>query len=154
VAENIKRIIMNILKRKKGILGLTARLRTSFLALLILCVSVLVTAQEGHPLTGTWSGDRESNGSKVRLLLIMDLQPDQRIEGTLIESGARIPLDITLNPEDWSVSIIAQGQNRAGDAVNYQANGVIENVGTSTQRMIVGTWQDGGNVGEFQVRMN
>jgi hypothetical protein len=84
----------------------------------------------------------------------MDLQPDQRIEGTLIENGARIPLDITLNPEDWSVSIIAQGQNRAGDAVNYQANGVIENVGTATQRMIVGTWQDGGSVGEFRVRMN
>jgi hypothetical protein len=57
---------MNTLKRKKGMLDLAARLTAGFLALLVLCVSVLVTAQEGHPLTGTWSGDRESNGSKVR----------------------------------------------------------------------------------------
>ena len=84
----------------------------------------------------------------------MNLQPDQQIEGMLIENGARIPLDITLNPDDWSVSIIAQGQNRAGDAVKYQATGVIENVGTSNQRMIVGRWQDGSSVGEFSVRMN
>jgi hypothetical protein len=145
---------MNTYKKKKGILDLIARFTTGFLALLIMGVSVFVYAQEGHPLTGTWSGDRVSNGSKVRLLLIMNLQPDQKIEGTLIENGARIPLDITLNPDDWSVSIIAQGQNRAGDAVNYQATGVIENVGTANQRMIVGTWQDGGSTGEFQVKMN
>jgi hypothetical protein len=145
---------MNTMDNKKGMLDLTVRIAAGFFALLLLSVSVFIYAQEGHPLTGTWSGDRVSNGTKVRLLLIMDLQPDQQIEGTLIENGARIPLDITLNPEDWSVSITAQGQNRAGDAVNYQATGVIENVGTANQRMIVGTWQDGGNVGEFQVRMN
>ena len=55
---------MNTSKKKKGILDLIARLTTGFLALLILSVSVLVYAQEGHPLTGTWSGDRDSNGSK------------------------------------------------------------------------------------------
>jgi len=141
-------------KKQKRILDLTVRITTGLFTMLLLSVSVFIYAQEGHPLTGTWSGDRVSNGTKVRLLLIMDLQPDQQIEGTLIENGARIPLDITLNPEDWSVSIIAQGQNRAGDEVNYQATGVIENVGTVNQRMIVGTWQDGEVIGEFQVRMN
>ena len=140
--------------KQKRLLDLTVRVTRGLFALLLLSVSVFIYAQEGHPLTGTWSGDRVSNGTKVRLLLIMDLQPDQKIEGMLIENGARIPLDITLNPEDWSVSIIAQGQNRAGDAVNYQANGVIENVGTANQRMIVGTWQDGEVVSEFQVTMN
>ena len=145
---------MKASKKQKGILNLTVRITTGFFALLLLSVSVFIYAQEGHPLTGTWSGDRVSNGTKVRLLLIMDLQPDQQIEGTLIENGARIPLDITLNPEDWSVSINAQGQNRAGDAVNYQATGVLENIGSVNQRTIIGTWQDGEIVGEFQVRMN
>ena len=118
-------------------------------------ISAWTFAQEGHPLDGTWSGDRIINGDKIRVLLIMRLLPDQEIEGTLIENGARIPLNnVTLNPENWSVNIQAQGENRAGDSVNYSVEGVIENLGSSFDRTIVGTWRDGGEVGEFSVRMN
>ena len=124
------------------------------LCLLLLALSVNTVAQEGHPLTGTWSGNRESGEGSVRLLLIMNLQADQNIEGVLIENGSRIPLDITLNPDDWSVIINAQGATRSGEVVNYRAEGVIENLGSATQRMIVGSWNDGSSDGEFSLEVN
>lgn len=124
------------------------------LCLFLVTLSTYTFAQEGHPLTGTWSGNRESGEGSVRLLLIMNLQADQNIEGVLIENGSRIPLDITLNPDDWSVIINAQGATRSGDAVNYRAEGVIENLGTVSQRVIRGTWNDGNSDGQFSVSLN
>lgn len=125
------------------------------IALLLALMSTWTLAQEGHPLNGTWSGNRDSDGRNVRVLLIMDMLPNQLIEGTLIENGARIPLsDVTLHHEDWSVTMRAVGKNRAGDQVNYEIEGVIENLGSATEREIAGTWKDGNGRGDFRVRMN
>lgn len=131
-------------------------LNASCTALVVLLLTVTAAmAQEGHPLDGTWSGDRIANGDKVRVLLIMKLLPDQRIEGTVIENGARIALhDITLDPENWSVTMTVDGATRAGEPVRYKVDGVIENLGSASERRIVGTWENGSDGGEFRVSMN
>jgi len=129
-------------------------LATGLMALLLMSWSSWTLAQEGHPLQGTWSGDRTSNGEKVRILLILNHMPDQSIEATLIENGSRIPVDVTLNPEDWSVSITVDGQTRSGEPLIYSANGTIENLGAVFGRKIVGTWRAGRDSGDFQVTMN
>lgn len=122
---------------------------------LVLAITNLALAQEGHPLEGTWSGDRLSGGDKVRVLLILHLQPDQSFDATLIENGARIPLSkVTLHPEDWTVSLEARGKNRAGETVHYEIEGTLENLGSATERMIAGTWTDANGSGDFRVRMN
>lgn len=112
-------------------------------------------SQEGHPLVGSWSGDRLVNDKNTRVLVLLDLQPDQEITGTLIENGVRIPLsDVTLDPQDWSVNISAIGEDRAGNTLNYKIQGVIGNLGSATQRNITGTWHDGTDTGSFRLQRN
>lgn len=125
-----------------------------FLTLLLMGLSSWALAQEGHPLQGTWSGDRTVNGQKVRVLLILNHMPDQSIEATLIENGSRIPVDVSLHHEDWSVTINVDGQTRSGEPLQYSANGSIENLGAVFGRTIVGTWGSGSESGAFQVTMN
>lgn len=127
----------------------------SFSLILLLVASGPLVAQEGHPLTGTWSGDRVTNGETTRVLLILSLQPDQVISGTLIENGARISLsEVVLDPEDWSVSMKAAGKDRAGNDLSYEIEGVIENLGSVSERMIVGTWRGMSGSGEFRINLN
>ena len=136
----------------KTLFGLQT-IQTLFFVLAFLPFSVL--GQEGHPLDGTWSGDRIVNGDKVRVLLIMKLLPDQRIEGTLIENGVRLVLDnVVLDPADWSVNISVDGKARSGELVRYAVEGMIENLGSKSDRWLVGTWHGDGETGEFRVKMN
>ena len=124
-------------------------------ALLLLSWAVTVTAQQGHPLTGSWSGDRSVDDGTSRVLLVLDLQPDQRITGYILERGARIPLSgVSLDPENWTVSFRGEGTDRAGNEVGYAVEGKIENLGSINERAIVGTWRDGELSGEFRVVIN
>ena len=128
-------------------------LTTTFI--LLLSFSFPLLSQEGHPLVGSWSGDRLVNDQRTRVLVLLDLQVDQEITGTLLENGARIPLsNVKLDPENWSVSLNARGEDRAGNAINYEIHGEIDNLGSATQRMITGTWDDGANTGSFSLQRN
>jgi hypothetical protein len=49
---------------------------------------------------------------------------------------------------------MAEAENEAGVAVNYEIKGIIENLGSATQRAIVGTWQEGSQSGEFRLELN
>tara|TARA_B110000305_G_scaffold235443_1_gene295091 strand:+ start:1009 stop:1467 length:459 start_codon:yes stop_codon:yes gene_type:complete len=123
--------------------------------ILLLGFSFPLFSQEGHPLVGSWSGDRLVSEQNTRVLLLLDLQIDQEITGTLLENGVRIPLsNVTLDPENWSVSMNASGEDRAGNALNYEIQGVIDNLGSATQRIISGTWNDGSNTGSFRLQRN
>jgi hypothetical protein len=127
-------------------------------ALLVLALSFVsqpLLAQHGHPLVGTWSGDLTGGERPIRVVLALDFNVDQTISGFIIANGNRLPLtSATLDPHAWQVSLVAQGQNRAGDRVSYQIHGTIENLGSATDRAIAGTWQEGGNEGDFRVVIN
>ena len=132
------------------------KLRQHMLIILGIClVATLAFGQEGHPLDGTWSGYRIVNGEKVRVLVIMRLLPDQRIEGTIIENGARIPLrDVNLDPSAWTVSLTVDGPGRSGEQISYSMEGSIENLGSARNRIIVGQWRDEKEEGDFSLNMN
>lgn len=104
-------------------------------------------AQEGHPLTGSWSGDRSVDGQRSRVLLVMDLGRDQVISGYVLENGKRSALEnVTLDLESWTVAFsLADG---------YQVNGTIGELGSQTERTITGTWTDGSKRGVFHVDIN
>jgi hypothetical protein len=129
--------------------------RQTLLMLVLFLVAPFVVAQEGHPLDGTWSGDRIVNGEKVRVLVIMRLLPDQSIEGTVIERGVRLPLqDVTLDPADWSMSLTVDGAGRDGEEIHYRMRGQIENLGSASNRSIVGRWENDNASGDFSLAMN
>lgn len=131
------------------------KIRNLLFAITVLLFSPFLVAQEGHPLDGTWSGDRIVNGEKVRMLLVMRLQPDQSIESTLIEGGVRIPVhSIVLEPANWSISMVVDGRSRNGDPVRYNMRGYIENLGSAKDRTIVGKWDNGTISGDFNLEIN
>ena len=134
---------------------LPARIFLRLVFVVLAGASVTVTAQQGHPLDGSWSGERVVGGDDVRILLTMKLLPDQSFEAMVIERGARLPVhDITVDPADWSVSLTVDGQTRNGETVQYSVDGVIENLGSVNDRWIAGTWRSGAEAGEFRVKMN
>jgi hypothetical protein len=116
-------------------------------AVTLALMTAVAFAQEGHPLTGSWSGERMVDGQPSRVLLVMDLQRDQKISGYVLENGKRSELqDVKLNTAEWSVSFaLDQG---------YRVEGAIGELGSQTQRTITGTWTDGSKSGAFQVDIN
>ena len=104
-------------------------------------------AQEGHPLTGSWSGDRSVDGQRSRILLVMDLGRDQVISGYVLENGKRSALEnVTLDVKAWTVGF------RLADG--YEVEGAIAELGSQTERTITGTWTDGSKTGAFHVDIN
>lgn len=109
--------------------------------------ATMLHAQEGHPLNGSWSGERMVDGKASRVLLVMELHRDQTISGYVLENSKRSALqDVVLDTSDWSVSfVLEQG---------YKVEGKIGELGSQTQRTITGTWSEGGNTGAYHVDIN
>lgn len=120
---------------------------TTLASLLATLLVGTALAQEGHPLTGSWSGNRMVDGAASRILLVMDLQRDQTITGYLMENGKRSAIqNLELDVSDWSVSFTLEG--------GYSVEGTIGELGSQTLRTIDGTWTDGSRSGDFSVDIN
>lgn len=112
--------------------------------------------QHGHPLVGSWSGflNREE-GPPLRALVTMSFNVDQVISGMLIANGQRYPFTrAELDHEHWAVTINAEGQDRTGSTLSWVLTGTIENLDSPTDRTLTGTWQQGGNMGDFRIIIN
>jgi hypothetical protein len=115
-----------------------------------LAVASAVSAQFGHPLTGSWSGDWGTTKDQ-RNRVLLDIQWDGKaLRGTL--NGA--PLTVaTVNPETWTVRFEADTKDAAGNTVLSVLDGKLENLG-AYQRFITGTWTQGSTKGDFRVTRN
>jgi len=83
----------------------TAKMLTRLLGWVMAMAVSVVLAQEGHPLTGSWSGSRSVDGKNSRVLMVMELARDQTISGYVMEQGKRVPLEaVSLDPATWSVT--------------------------------------------------
>lgn len=116
-------------------------------AVVLSLVANILSAQEGHPLTGSWSGERMVDGKASRVLLVMELQRDQLITGYVLENGKKSALhDVVLGIDSWSVTFALDK--------GYQVTGAIGELGSQTLRTISGTWTDGTSKGDFHVTIN
>lgn len=115
-----------------------------------LVLIVLLFAQEGHPLTGTWHGDwgpTPSQRNDVTLVLDWD---GKNISG-LINPGpesiklARATLEPSFDPNKWTIHFEADAKGS-----HIVIDGKIVNL-TSIRRSIVGTWSQGDAKGDFKV---
>ena len=117
---------------------------------LLLGMISTVSAQEGHPLKGSWIGEWDSNevhGDNV--LIILDWDGEQ-ISGIINPGTDNIEIvSAELDPDDWSVTIEAS-VNEDGEDINYVIMGNIESL-EQANRSVVGSWrhQDGG--GDFEI---
>ena len=128
------------------------RMLTRLLACVMAIAVSAALAQEGHPLTGSWSGNRNVDGKNARVLMVMELARDQTISGYVLEQGKRVPLEaVTLDPATWAVSF-SLGASEGGP--RYKVEAGFEDMGSATNRRLVGTWSNGTDSGDFSVRLN
>ena len=122
--------------------------------LVCLAVPIVASAQFGHPLKGTWSGDW-GPGKDNRTRVLLDIQWDGKaLTGTINPGPNGVPLKVaTLNAETWSVHFEADGKDRSSNPIHYVINGKVENIG-AYQRFIAGTWSQGSVKGDFKVTRN
>lgn len=108
--------------------------------------------QEGHPLTGTWTGDwGPEGGPRTHLTVVMSW--DGKAVGGLINPGPNaIPLTrVSTDWSRWTVTIEAAGTDAASQAGAVRAEGRLEDIGSSGRRL-EGTWTQGQTTGDFSLR--
>lgn len=92
----------------------------------------LVRAQEGHPLSGTWTGD--VGPRHVTVALEWD---GKKVSGTINPGpDAATITNVRLDPAMWSIHLDADGKS------HIVIDGGLANVG-SASRTLIGTWTEG-----------
>src|SRR5579871_3714804 len=99
--------------------------------LLFLGAAATAIAQEGHPLTGTWSGDWGPNAAQRNHLTLVMSWDGKNISGVLNpgDSAVQIP-SIGLDVTNWTVRIEADTKDASGKAVHIIAEGKLDDIGS------------------------
>ncbi len=126
-----------------------------FLASFALLVSAS-SAQEGHPLVGSWHGNWGLNATERKdLTLIVDYTPDGAGITGLVNPGydhamiQNIVLTIP-KPTDWNLKFEVDLKDKAGKVTHYVADGKLDQIGYD-QRTLKGTWTMGTTKGDFKL---
>ena len=108
-------------------------------------------AQQGHPLTGTWSGDwGPSATQRTQVTFVMNWD-GKNVTGIINPGPDSIPIaSVSLDVTSWAVRIEADSKDKAGKAVHISAEGRLEDL-ASYHRTIRGTWHHGSVSGDFRL---
>jgi hypothetical protein len=117
-------------------------------------LAVTVTAQFGHPLKGSWSGDWGPDKTRRTRVLLQMNWDGKTITGAINPGPNAIPLTrATLDPDSWTVRLEAEGKDAAGRTVRSVIAGKLENIG-AYRRVLSGTWTEGSTKGDFRLVLN
>ena len=107
-------------------------------------------AQEGHPLTGTWSGDRgPSPSSRTHITMVMTWD-GKVVSGTINPGPEAIQVPaIQLDVNNWTIRFEATAKSAAGTET-IAVEGKIEDLG-SPHRSLAGTWRQGSATNTFKL---
>ena len=108
-------------------------------------------AQEGHPLTGAWTGEWVGSlTERNHISLVMEWNGED-IGGFVLVGLDSVPIEsVALNVTDWTVRFEANGENSSGNSIEIATEGQLENIG-SAHRTITGTWRQGTTEGAFMI---
>jgi hypothetical protein len=117
----------------------------------VLALSVFAAAaQEGHPLTGTWSGDWGPSAAQRTHITMVMTWDGKSVSGTINPGPEAIAVDtIGLDVTKWLVRFDANAKNASGP-VRISAEGRLDDI-ASAHRTISGTWQQGSTKGDFKL---
>jgi hypothetical protein len=112
--------------------------------------STQTSAQEGHPLKGSWLGTwgpAKTHSNDIVLVLDWD---GKAITGMINPGTDDAPIkNATLNPDGWVVHFEAAIKDKSG-VLNYVFDGKIENL-SFHNRTIVGTWKNQRESGQLKI---
>jgi hypothetical protein len=121
-----------------------------------LALAVAASAQEGHPLVGSWHGDWGTSASgRQDLTLVIDYTPDGAgVTGIANPGYDHAPLQnmqLTIpKPTDWNVRFEVELKDKSGKTTHYTAEGKLDKIG-SDRRTLAGTWSVGTTKGDFKL---
>jgi hypothetical protein len=130
------------------------RSRTVAAIYVIACATLTIglAAQEGHPLTGTWSGDWGATADKRTRITLVMAWDGKTIAGTINPGPEAMTLGrVTVDSARWTVRIEADGKDAAGRPVRVLADGKLDDLG-SWHRTLSGAWTQAGAKGTFKLR--
>ena len=108
-------------------------------------------AQEGHPLTGTWSGDWGPNATQRNHLTFVMNWDGKNISGTINPGDNAITIgSVFLDVTNWTIRIEADAKDPSGSPAHIAAEGKLDDIG-SYHRKITGTWRQGTAKGDFRI---
>ena len=104
-------------------------------------------AQEGHPLTGTWSGDwGPSATSRTHITMVMAWD-GKTVTGTINPGPDAVPVPaISLDVAKWTIRF--EAATKGADRIAVE--GKIDDLG-SPHRTIAGSWRQGAAKGTFKL---
>ena len=117
------------------------------------CAGVVVSslAQEGHPLTGTWSGDWGPTATQRNHITFVMNWDGKNVTGMINPGDNAIQIgSVFLDVTNWTVRIEADAKDQSGKPVHIAAEGKLEDIG-SAHRKITGTWLQGATKGDFRL---
>jgi hypothetical protein len=120
-------------------------------AALLICALVVfparaLLAQEGHPLTGTWSGDWGVGAAKRTHITMVMTWDGTAISGTINPGPDAIAIPaIALDVTTWTIRFEADSKDG-----HLAADGRIDDI-ASAHRTIAGTWRQGASKGDFKL---
>ena len=121
-----------------------------------LAFAATTSAQEGHPLVGSWHGDWSSGAApRQDLTVVFDYTPDGAdvtgIANPGYDHAALQNLQLTIpKPADWNVKFEVELKDKSGKATRYVAEGKLDKIG-SDRRTLTGTWTAGTTKGDFKL---
>jgi hypothetical protein len=126
-------------------------MRKFIISLALLFIAAAALAQEGHPLSGTWSGDWGATATQRNHLTLVLSWDGKNVTGTINPGPDAIKLgSVNLDVTNWTVRIEADGKDQAGKVVHISAEGKIEDL-SSAHRKLAGTWSQGSSKGDFKL---
>jgi hypothetical protein len=103
-------------------------------------------AQQGHPLTGTWSGDWGASPTKRTQMTFVMNWDGKQVTGIINPGPDAIPISsVYVDVTNWTVRIEADAKG-----THISAEGRLEDIG-SYHRTIKGTWHQGAVTGDFRL---
>ena len=119
--------------------------------LVALGIAATLSAQQGHPLTGTWNGDWGlSPTQRTQVTFVMNWD-GKNVTGIMNPGPDSVPLSsVFVDVTNWNVRIEADARDASGKPVHVSAEGKLEDLG-SYHRTITGTWHQGTAKGDFKI---
>jgi hypothetical protein len=128
------------------------RSRTFFLICFGACLIILpLLAQQGHPLTGTWSGDWGPTPTQRNAVTIVMNWDGKNVTGLINPGPDSIPIgSVYVDYATWTVRLEADTKDQSGKPVHMSAEGKLDDLG-SYHRTLKGTLQIGATKGDFRL---
>src|ERR1700728_4724138 len=105
------------------------RVHKAAVALVLACLGV--SAQQGHPLTGTWNGDWGATVTQRNQVTIVMNWDGKNVTGIINPGPDSIPLaGVYVDPASWTVRIEADAKDASGKMVHIAAEGYLADIGS------------------------